>query len=242
MIIARAGILILVCAALAHGQDRGAAAPAPTVRSLLGTEAPEITLGAPDDGAVSLSKILGERGVILVFPAAAERGLTESPIAKPKALEWAGEVPAFAVLAGKPREWTESGTSMAIDADDGARQAFSLDKYPETATKNTVLFIGPDRRIRRVELQAPGDEDSGLIYRRADQWHEGQRLYGLYCARCHGPDGTDTSYPNIKRLDGIGATLDEREIIDNTRATAFVNIDALPRDEREALAVFVASL
>lgn len=40
----------------------------------------------------------------------------------------------------------------------------------------------------------------------------GEKLYNVACARCHGVDGADTSYPGIRRLDGIGKRLTNAEI------------------------------
>jgi mono/diheme cytochrome c family protein len=67
-------------------------------------------------------------------------------------------------------------------------------------------------------------------------------VYGGYCARCHGESGNETSYPNIKPLGGIGNRLSKQQILEATAATGVVNLQTHPREELEALAVYVAGL
>lgn len=210
-----------------------------SIRALLGQTAPEDPFCTPDGGAQPIADLANDRGVILIFPAAnaTEADLVPLAPAIERGSKWS-QTSAYVVLPARPVGGAEN---VVIDCNGRVRRVFGLAKYPETQTKHTLLYIAPERVIRRVEVSAP-DQPIDLIFARVNQWHEGKLVYRNYCGRCHGPDGAATSYPNIIRLDGIGARLNEQEIIDNTRATAFVNIDALPREDREALAVFVAAL
>ena len=70
----------------------------------------------------------------------------------------------------------------------------------------------------------------------------GRRVYALHCARCHGPDGKDESYPFIARLDGIGKRMSPAEILEATWATGLVSRDSLNEDERRCLGIYVATL
>jgi len=86
-----------------------------------------------------------------------------------------------------------------------------------------------------VEAPAPGAQISRDLA-------EGQRVYTLHCARCHGPDGKDETYPFIARLDGIGKRHTPEEILEATWASGFVSRDSFTPDEQRCLGLYVATL
>lgn len=73
-------------------------------------------------------------------------------------------------------------------------------------------------------------------------WQGGRQIYDAQCARCHGLDGTDNNYPNIKSLAGIGNRASESKIIEMTELTGAVDLHALSAKDRQALAAYVAGL
>ena len=70
----------------------------------------------------------------------------------------------------------------------------------------------------------------------------GKRVYDLHCARCHGADGKDKTYPFIATLDGIGKRMSPIEILKATWATGFVSERQFLEEEKHDLAVYVATL
>ena len=73
-------------------------------------------------------------------------------------------------------------------------------------------------------------------------WQGGRQIYDAQCARCHGLDGTDSNYPEIKSLAGIGNRATESKIIEMTELTGAVDLHALTEKDRQALAAYVAGL
>jgi len=76
----------------------------------------------------------------------------------------------------------------------------------------------------------------------AVDFETGKRVYGLHCARCHGRDGKDETYPFIARLDGIGKRMSPAEILEATWATGLVSRDSLSKDDQRCLGIYVATL
>jgi mono/diheme cytochrome c family protein len=70
----------------------------------------------------------------------------------------------------------------------------------------------------------------------------GKLIYDTHCARCHGVDGKDDTYPFIATLDGIGQRLTLDEILEETWATGFVAPQQFSPGEQRALARYVAGL
>ena len=70
----------------------------------------------------------------------------------------------------------------------------------------------------------------------------GKRVYDLHCARCHGRDGKEDTYPFIATLDGIGKRMSLEEILEATWATGFVSERQFTDEEKRGLAVYVAAL
>lgn len=68
---------------------------------------------------------------------------------------------------------------------------------------------------------------------------EGRTIYASLCQRCHGPDGSDVSYPGIVPLEGIGRRLSESEIA--SLSAPFVGRTFEGREAR-ALSLYLDSL
>ena len=73
-------------------------------------------------------------------------------------------------------------------------------------------------------------------------WFDGMAIYRAQCARCHGDDGSDTTYPGIHPLTGIGNHHTEEQILDMTQRAGFVDLHSLDEKSRRALAIYVAGL
>lgn len=114
---------------------------------------------------------------------------------------------------------------------------------PETAAEGVVahaVFFDSRRALRIVQpLRSLTPEAVSAPVKR---WAEGREIYMALCNRCHGADGTDMTYPEIKTLARIGERMTLDEIIAATEATGVVNLEYHSAEEKEALALFVAGL
>lgn len=68
---------------------------------------------------------------------------------------------------------------------------------------------------------------------------KGRGLYVSLCERCHGADGSETSYPNIVPLDGIDRRLDEEDVA--SLSAPFVG-RTFEGEEARALFLYLSSL
>jgi len=82
----------------------------------------------------------------------------------------------------------------------------------------------------------------------ADEWELGRATYMSRCAHCHGEDGSDTSYPEIRPLEGIGQRLNREEIRARLHSKAvgpklvLIRGETFTAAEVEALISYVAEL
>ena len=70
----------------------------------------------------------------------------------------------------------------------------------------------------------------------------GKLIYNTHCARCHGADVKDDTYPFILTLDGLGKRYTLEQILEETWATGFVAPQQFSDEEQRAMAKFIATL
>lgn len=99
-----------------------------------------------------------------------------------------------------------------------------------------AMLVDSGRVVRRVA------KDPDVLTRDAADWKLGGEIYSTQCLRCHGAEGTDTHYPGIKALQGIGRRISEAEIIERTVRSGSVDLTRFDSAERRALAIYVAGL
>ena len=81
-----------------------------------------------------------------------------------------------------------------------------------------------------------------------EEWEDGRAFFLNRCARCHGEDGADDTYPYISPLAGIGGRLTLTQIRAKLHPTMvgdnFILIRGEPFTARqfEALVTFIAGL
>jgi len=103
---------------------------------------------------------------------------------------------------------------------------------------NALGFLIESGILRRIIRT----DQVGRMLAEVSSWQGGRQIYEAQCARCHGLDGTDTNYPEIKSLAGIGNRATESKIIEMTELTGAVDLNALTQKDRQALAAYVAGL
>lgn len=96
---------------------------------------------------------------------------------------------------------------------------------------------GVTRRVVRTNVEFERTLADGVRL-----WIDGKAVYDAQCARCHGADGSETTYPEIKSLLGIGNRLSESEILRRTSLTGAVDMSGWTERQSQALAVYVAGL
>lgn len=110
----------------------------------------------------------------------------------------------------------------------------------KTDGKQLGVLVDELGLIRRI-IRAP-DGFIGKATNEVKAWDEGKATYDAMCARCHGADGKNTNYPEIKKLDGIGNRYSEAEILRRTYLTGAVDLSGLNDARQAALANYIASL
>jgi mono/diheme cytochrome c family protein len=103
------------------------------------------------------------------------------------------------------------------------------------------VFVDEDGSVRRI-ARSTGPEFIEGFAADVRAWDEGKGIYESSCARCHGVDGANTTYAEIKTLNGIGNRMDETEIIRRTSLTANVDLSSFNDSRFRALAIYVAGL
>jgi mono/diheme cytochrome c family protein len=105
------------------------------------------------------------------------------------------------------------------------------------AINNRVAFLIDDNGIVRRVVRPPD-----RLVQQVAAWTDGKAVYDAQCARCHGADGRDESYPGVKSLAGIGNRISEGEILHRTALTGAVDMSGWTESQRRALAAYVAGL
>jgi hypothetical protein len=107
----------------------------------------------------------------------------------------------------------------------------------DPATSAPARLIDPSEKVRREFADQPLDD----ILTGTANWLRGMRTYEAQCARCHGADGADTAYPNVKSLAGAGQRYSVDEIIERMTNTGNTDLSALNDEAKRALAGYVAT-
>lgn len=67
----------------------------------------------------------------------------------------------------------------------------------------------------------------------------GLGLYTIYCQRCHGEDGSDTTYPGTTSLVNIADRLNDEEIATQIKYGGFVDALNISKEDIEALVAYL---
>jgi peroxiredoxin len=218
----------------------------------LGMPAPDFTLPDSTEEKLGLAGFRGQKHIALVFlPALFEEG---DSVTELRSLEKA--VPELAVVdtvllavSVRPVEFNRvlrarEGLSFHLlsDPDRAVLKRYSVWNQNKGSAERANFLIDMDGIIRRIERNLKPATQGQALIEVVKKWQRGRAVYRGYCARCHGDSGNETSYPNIKPLGGIGNRLTEQQILEATAATGVVDLQAIPREELEALAIYVAGL
>jgi hypothetical protein len=146
----------------------------------------------------------------------------------------------------------QSNLELAVDLD-------SAEGHCVPATAYVVRPTGPDSPLRR-NLE-PGSWrviiiDSGGIVRvvrsikaqpaglhaarqLAADWEAGRLSFSTNCGHCHGDDGSDTSYPNVKTMAGIFTRMKPDQILEGGQTFGAVDTASWTASLKEAVLLYI---
>jgi|GEM_PF-643115 len=131
---------------------------------------------------------------------------------------------------------------LLSDEDCAVIQRYGVFNEQDRCAQRVTFLIDKDGIIRAIDRKVTPATHGKDLARLVSDLQRGKQLYEAACARCHGSDGGDTSYPGTRPLKGIGNHYDEDKVIELTRNSGFVNIDLWSEDERRAMAKYVRGL
>ncbi len=113
----------------------------------------------------------------------------------------------------------------------------------DDCAQRVTFLIDKAGWIRRIERNVQPETHAEDLIDLMKKWQTGRAIYSVHCARCHGDDGNETGYPDIKKLGGIGNRLTTpAQIIKATATSGLVDLDAIGPKNLEALAIYVGGL
>ena len=140
---------------------------------------------------------------------------------------------------------TKEGLSFHVlsDLDRAVIRKYGVWNEKEDCAQRVTFLIDKDGWIRRIERKVRPETHAEDMIDLIRKWKSGRAIYSVYCARCHGDDGNETGYPDIKKLGGIGNRLTTpAQITKATAASGLVDLDAIGQKNLEALAIYVGGL
>lgn len=204
---------------------------APAQKLRLGTELPELALLDSSNRSRSQSSIRnGRPALIVLLPGNGPQcGFPEKELLRAS--------PGLAELG-----WVLIAAVTENPA--GCSSQMLMRLAPSTLDVSAPAFLLVDKSgvLRRVVHKVKSPLSADELIDEVQYWLDGMATYKSQCARCHGEDGRDTTYPGTKSLAGIGNRHTESEILEMTQLAGFVDLSYLSERAKKALASFLAGL
>lgn len=154
-----------------------------------------------------------------------------------------GAEPAKLVVVSDEPEFLSSSQRQQIE-----RYGWKVERL-SVAEGTRLKHVRPDRRapVFVYGQRAVTVGDGAEIVRLASKLADGKQTYKFACTRCHGEDGNNDAYLNIRKLGGIGARLTNAEIEERLRALPLgsdftVRGHIVSRESLDALVAYIAGL
>ena len=183
----------------------------------------------------------GRYGIVLLFAAlcfSAGGWKLGQPVSGPVEKALAGVRGVRALVLPAAPSWLKNA------ADRLGKQRCRLVVVPGAGTNQALLV--DEHGILRRKGAVPATAAQAVEFVR--EWDQGKVIFHNHCARCHGEDGQDTTYPYIRRLAGIGNRLSPAQIRERLHPTVVgpnyitVRGESFTARELEQLIVFLAGL
>jgi hypothetical protein len=114
--------------------------------------------------------------------------------------------------------------------------------FGASAGERVTVFVDFDGVVRRVIRGGDRAQHRARVVEDFALWRHGAQIYASQCARCHGPDGNQASYPGVKPLAGLGLRKTEAEIRTAFERTGAVDLSSLTDRDRRAVILFTSGL
>jgi cytochrome c553 len=196
----------------------------------LGQPAPDFLLPGTSE---RLTSVCAGQSVLLVFGPADDTPAAEA---------------ARSIAAVESKLRARHARAVLVDAtSESVRRAY-LRSESGGATASIVFLIDHARILRRVlAVPAPASVGASLLEMRSI-YEAGKQGFESACVRCHGDDGDDDGYPNIRKLSGIGNRLTQGEITEHLHPLTLspdqisVRTFIFSKTNLEALVLYVSGL
>jgi hypothetical protein len=76
----------------------------------------------------------------------------------------------------------------------------------------------------------------------ASTWEAGRLSFITNCGHCHGDDGSDTSYPNVKTMAGISTRMKPDQILEGGQTFGAVDTASWTASLKEAVLLYIEGL
>lgn len=205
--------------------------------SKVGSPVPDLSLRSPEGKAQRLSALQSGQRVVLAFvPVLHSRSECE---AEEKA--W---TPIRARLSGLKVglllfSEKQSGCGPTLEVlSDGTGEAVAFFQF----SGRGHALVDEDGSLRWVRTSSELAQHTADVTAAVGLWDIGRVTFEVECGHCHGSDGLDMSYPNIKTMAGITRRMDRETILRRAAEAGAVDIGKFSPQEKDGLYLFLSGL
>jgi hypothetical protein len=130
--------------------------------------------------------------------------------------------------------------------------AYRVDSPRNSASSIAIDDVGPDiwravivdtsgfvRIVRDIRTGGLGLKEAHEL---ASTWEAGRLSFITNCGHCHGDDGSDRSYPNIKTMAGISTRMKPDRILEGGQDFGAVDTASWTASLKEAVLLYIEGL
>ncbi|MCX6593305.1 MAG: hypothetical protein NTZ56_17460 [Acidobacteria bacterium] len=111
------------------------------------------------------------------------------------------------------------------------------------AEKPLAVLVDASQIVRLiVPLDPAGGTIPAAVTNAARQWAAGRDAFVTHCGHCHGDDGLETTYANIKTMKAISTRLTDQKILDGAAEFGAVEVSSWSPQQRADLLLFIRGL
>ena len=126
-------------------------------------------------------------------------------------------------------------SSYIVDTPRTSAVAFGLHEVGSEKWRAVIVDTSGIVRLMR-DFQA---EHVSKAYEFASAWEAGRLSFITNCGHCHGDDGSDTSYPNVKTMAGISTRMKPDQILEGGQTFGAVDTASWTPSLKEAVLLYI---